>query len=104
MKRLDLGMILGALTSSAVAIVISGCGSSGGDTYTTNEAPLPEQTPTNGTNIVVSAENESEAGLSYTNVSNNSILVSCGDDCNLTVNEATKVEDEGEDDNETEEE
>ena len=85
MKRFNLGMIL------ITTIILAGCGSSGGDTYTTNEAPLPEMTPTDGTNIMVSAEGESSVGLSYTNVSDGSILVSCGDNCDLSVNEASPV-------------
>jgi len=95
MKRLDLRMIGGALLSLMAAVVITGCGSSG-STYTTNEAPLPEAVPTDGTNIVVSADNDSNVGLSYTNVGENSILVTCGDDCDLSVYEATKDEDDNE--------
>ena len=83
---------------------MSGC--SGDTTSFTQEAPLEPETPSNGTAIIVEASEESSVGLSYTNVSDNSILVTCGDDCNLTVNEAEKVVDEAVevDDNETEEE
>ena len=95
MRRLYLGILTGALASLAV-VIMSGCG---GDTTYTQEAELPPEVPSNGTAIVIEGEDN---GLSYTNVSDNSILVSCGDDCNLTVNEVAKVEDE--DDNETEEE
>ena len=85
------------LISTILVLGLIGCGTSGGDTTYVQEAPLPEAIPTNGTNIVVTAEGESTVGMSYTNVSDGSILVSCGDNCNLDVNEVSKVEPEGTD-------
>ena len=78
---------------SVLALFLTACGTSG-DNYTTNEAPMTPDVPTNGSNIVVSAEGESNVGLTYTNVSEGSILVSCGDNCDLDVYEATKLSDE----------
>ena len=96
MKRLDLGMIVGALTSLAVATAISGC--SGDTTSFTQEAPLEPETPSNGTAIIVEGEGN---GLTYTSI-DGGVLIEANDGSQVTVYEATKVEDE--DDNETEEE
>ncbi len=82
---------------SVMVMMFSGCtGDSGGDNYTTNEAPLPEQIPTDGSSAVINAtsDNESSVGIQYTNLDNGSINMSCGDDCSLTVYEAQQVIDE----------
>ena len=70
-------------------LFLVGCGS---DTTYVQEAPLLPETPTDGTNIIVSAEGESSAGVQYTEVGDGSILVSCGDDCSLSIYEATKLD------------
>ena len=82
MKKIIFGIVF--------ALFIVGCG---GDTTYTQEAPLEPAVPSNGTAIVIEGENN---GLSYTNVSDGAILVECGDNCDLTVNEVTKVEDDNE--------
>lgn len=84
MKTVFTGLI--ALIASAM---IAGCGSS--DTTYTAEGALPPGEAT--TSILVSSDNGSSSGLSYTNVGENGILVECGDgdgDCNLAVNSASE--------------
>ena len=93
MKKIIFGMV--------VALLMVGCGSDGGDTYVTEEAPLPPATPSNGTAIVVEATDNSSVGVSYTQV-DGGVYIEANDGSQVTVYEATKVEDE--DDNETEEE
>ena len=80
------------IMASLLVFLLIGCSSGGGDTFI-QEAPLPEAVPTNGTNIIVTAEGESNVGLSYTNVGEGAILIECGDDCDLTVNEASPTTD-----------
>jgi len=77
------------VSSILVALLFVSCSTDGDSTYV-QEAPLVTDTPTNGTSIIVSTE--TEAVVSYTNVSEGSILVSCGDDCDLEVYEATKTD------------
>ena len=76
------------------AMLLIGCGSDS-TTYVAEPTPLPEVVPTNGTNIVVTADDESNVGLSYTEVGDGAILVECGNgdgDCSITVYEAEMVE------------
>jgi len=80
------------LLSVILVLGLVGCGTSGGDTTYVQEAPLEPAVPTNGTNIVVNAEGESNVGLTYTEVGAGAILVECGDNCDLDVYEATKIE------------
>ena len=78
--------------ATLVAFGLVGCGSNG-TTYV-KEAPMLPEEPTNGTNIIVTAEEGSSAGLRYTEVSDGSVLITCteSDNCgNITVYEATEV-------------
>jgi len=75
---------------SLVAMVaLVGCG--GGDTYEA-QAPLYPDQPSDGSSILVTADNGSSAGVSYTDVGDGSILVNCGDNC--TVYTATPLDGE----------
>ena len=78
------------LIGSLLTFMLIGCGSGSGTTYVDNGPALPE-VPTNGTSIVVSG---SESSVTYTNVGNGAILVECGDNCDLDVNEVSKIEEE----------
>lgn len=78
----------------ALAFALVGCG--GSDTTYVKEAPALPETPTDGTNIIVSADGGSNVGLSYTEVGDGAILIECGDgdnvSCgNISVYEATEV-------------
>ena len=87
------------LTLSAF-LMLTGCGKD--NTTYTKEAPAIPETPTNGTNVIVSADNGSNVGLSYTQVGENAVLVECGDgdgySCGVTVYEVSET---SSDDNET---
>ena len=87
--------------SAVIVAMLTGC-DTGGDTYIAPEQPLAPGEPSTSSDTIVSAEadNGSTAVIQYTPVSDGSINMSCGDDCTLTVYEATKIEDE---DNETKE-
>lgn len=79
-------VILSLVTIAA----LTGCSSS--STYQT-EGSLPAGEPS--TNIIVSSDNGSSSGLTYTNVGDSGILVECGDgdgDCSINVYQATELE------------
>ncbi len=62
----------------ASVLMFTACGSSGSSkTYETQDA-VPEVPNPNGTALIVSG-NEGNTGISYTEVSDGSILVDCGD-------------------------
>jgi len=74
---------------SLVAVVaLVGCGGSN-DTYI-KEAPAVPDTPTNGTTLIITADNGSSTGVSYTEVGDGSVLVNCGDNCGVYI--GTQVE------------
>jgi len=69
--------------SIIATIALVGCGG-GGDTYI-KEAPAVPDEPTNGTTLIVTADNGSSAGISYTEVGDGSVLVNCGDNCGVYI-------------------
>ncbi len=64
------------LIASIFALV--GCGSDG-DTYVDSGPAIPEVPNPDGTALIVTASDSSSAGITYTEVSDGSILVDCGD-------------------------
>ena len=89
MKRLDLMIIATALAT----LMIVGCGSSS-TTYEQDGTVLPQE-PTDGTSLIVTADNESQVGLVYTELGDGAIMIECGDgdysNCELNVFEAIEV-------------
>lgn len=76
-----------------VAIMLVGCGSDKKTTTYTQEAPVLPDAP-GGTTLIAQADNAASAGLSYTEVGDGSVLVNCGDDCNVQLFEALIVTDD----------
>ncbi len=74
-KFLFMSVLLGAL----MALTLTGCGSSSGSTrtYETQEA-IPEVPNTGGDSIIVQNTGDGVAGMTYTKVSDGSVLVDCG--------------------------
>ena len=81
-------------TFIVAVMILSGC-NTGGKTYV-QEAPILPETPTNGTNILVTSDDGSTSALSYTDVGPGAILIqqdcSSSETCGLNVYEATPVE------------
>ena len=75
MKKTLIGLV------AVVALV--GCGGSN-DTYI-KEAPAVPDEATNGTTLIITADNGSSTGVSYTEVGDGSVLVNCGDNCGVYI-------------------
>ena len=59
------------------AAILTGCGSNK-STYVTEAPAIPEVPNPNGTALIVTATDDSEAGITYTEVGDGSLLVDCG--------------------------
>ena len=71
--------ILGSLvTLFIIGAGLTACGSSNSKTYTTGTTTEGEQPPGNA--IIISGNTESSVGVSYTEVGDGSIFVTCGGD------------------------
>ena len=68
-----------SLFSIVTVLLLVGCGGSGGGTQYTTEAPVMPDIPTEGNAIIVTANDDSNAVMSYTQVSDNGILIECGE-------------------------
>ena len=88
-----------------MGFMVGGCGSSGssgstGTTYSTPQEPIQEPAqPTNGTSIVVTADNGSGVSVEHTEVG---VWVEANDGSQVTVYEAVKVEDVEDDEDDSE--